>query len=278
MKLDLTASWGYPVMRPTVDDYVESEFQSSVDIRGSSDLKIIEINYQVLLSVPELKALVNDDRARVIIYIFCRDTWFTHQIDASKWKGKETLCAEKFDGEIQIWTLIVAKGSYKGFKSKKFHPEYGDYCFDIIDNQILAIAEPEAICMSRDVFKNVSSLFDYDITHNLAEGEWRVILDEDRLIIRATAEQIKFLRNGENTPQGKAALLNGVFLPALAQAVDAVINSPGDCEHLHWAQVLEVKISALSVTDSDPLAIAQKLLLLPLTWLNKQMNWMDDAA
>jgi hypothetical protein len=264
-------------MRPKSDDYIESEFQSSLDIRASADFKTVDIGYEILLSVPELKSLVSDKSARVVIYIFCRDTWYTHQIDASDWKGSHSLDAKDLEGEIQIWTLIVAKGPVKGFTSKKFHPEYGDYSFDVIDNQILAIAAPESVCLSRDLFRNVSSLFDYDINHNLSEGEWRVVLDENRLIIRASAEQIKFLRNGENSPAGKAVLLNGIFLPALCHAINSLRAEPGVYENFHWAQVLGAKIALLG-SDQDSLTIAQKLLQMPLTWLNKQMNWIDDAA
>lgn len=277
MKLDLSASWGYPVMRPNIDDYVESEFQSSIDVRVSADLKTLELGYEILLSVPELKTLVDAGKARAVIYIFCRDTWFTRQVDASSWKGIQSIETSALDGEVQIWTLIVAKGETKAFTSKKFHPEYGEFAFDIVDNQILAVTEPEATFLSRELFKNVSSLFDYDINHNLSEGEWRLVLDENRLIIAANAEQIKYLRNGENTPAGKAALLNGVFLPALSHAVSALLATPESYTDFTWARVLQARIDLLT-DKSDALVIAQQLFRLPLTWLNKQMKWMDDAT
>jgi hypothetical protein len=277
VKLDLSASWGYPVMRPAIDDYVECEFQSSLDPKLSADMSKLELCFEVSLSVPELKSLVDIGKARVVIYTFCRDTWFSSQIEASAWKGKAELDAQLIDGELQIWTLVLAKGETKGFTSKKFHPEYGDCSFDVVDNQILAIAQPEAIYVSRDVFKNVSSLFDYDINHNLSEGEWRVLLDENRLVIAASAEQIKYLRNGENTSAGKAALLNGIFLPALTQAVAALLTNPNEYEDLNWAKVLQARMHLLQ-EKNDSLVISQQLLQHPLGWLNKQMKWMDDGA
>ena len=76
MKLDLSASWGYPVMRPTIDDYIESEFQSSVAMRASSDLKTVELSYEILLSVAELRALVDSGKARALIYVYCH----SHQV------------------------------------------------------------------------------------------------------------------------------------------------------------------------------------------------------
>jgi hypothetical protein len=275
MKIDPTASWGYPVLRSNIDDYVQCEFQSSIDLELGEDMNSIYLNFQISLSVPELKDLIDTRQANIFIYVHCRDTWFGQLIDVSAWNGQVTLDKKMIEGETEFLTLVIATKSIKNFKSAKFHPEYDQSTFDIEQYQILAISDPESQYISRDILKNVSSLFDYAVNYNLSEGEWRVKLTENRLVIEANETQVGCLRKGENTPQGKAVLLNGIFLPAVAQAVASLTDDPGQYEDLNWARVVGAKLNRISRQGLDSLGKAQELLRMPTTWLNKNMKWMD---
>jgi hypothetical protein len=275
MKIDPTASWGYPVLRSTIDDYVECEFQSSIHLELGEDMNSMYLNYQIALSVPELRDLIRVKQAKVYIYIHCRDTWFGQMIDVSTLSGQVTLDKKMIEGETEFLTLVIATKDIKSYKSTKFHPEYGAATFNIEQYQILAIADPESQYISRDILKNVSSLFDYAVNYNLSEGEWRVKLTENRLVIEANETQVGYLRKGENTPQGKAVLLNGIFLPAVAQAIGSLSEAPGQYEDLNWARVVDAKLKRIPKQGLDALGKAQELLKMPTTWLNKNMKWID---
>ena len=70
MKLDLDNSWGYPVLRPDSDDYVKSDFQSNIQlVLSNENVEEITLNYSIELSVPELLALINERKARMVILI-----------------------------------------------------------------------------------------------------------------------------------------------------------------------------------------------------------------
>ena len=278
MKLDPTASWGYPVLRSLIDDYIQCEFQSSIKLGLSEDFKSITLNYDISLSVKELRELIGGGLAKAVIYVYCRETWFGHLIDASSYQGEINLDKALIEGETEFWTLIISTSNIKNFRSAKFHPEYGDLTFDIDENQILGMADPESQYLSRDVLKNVSSLFDYSVNHNLSEGDWRVRLNENRLVIEANSYQVQCFRKGENSPEGKSALLNGVFLPAVAQAITSFEAAPDEFEDYQWARVFKAKFSELKNPHADALGKAQQFLRSPTTWLNKNMKWHEEES
>jgi hypothetical protein len=276
MKIDPTATWGYPVLRSSVDDYVKSEIQSSLQLELADDFASILLNYQIQISVPEILELIKNKKARVIIYVHCRETWFGKMFDASNFNGQLVLDKSLIEGQTEFLTLVIATEKVSDFYSTKFHPEYQEAKFNIEEDQILAIADPESLYISRDLLKNVSSLFDYAVNHNLSEGEWRVKLTENRLVIEANANQVKYLRNGENTNQGKAVLLNSIFLPALTQIIAHLSNNPDEYSDLAWAMIVKAKIDLVIKTNLDSLGLAHELLRMPTTWLNKNMKWIDD--
>jgi len=276
MKLDLDNSWGYPVLRPDSDDYVKSDFQSNIQlVLSNENVEEITLNYSIELSVPELLALINERKARMVILVTCRDTWFTQKIDANS-RGSVTLDGCKVEGLMEFLTLIVANEHLDAFTSKCWHPEYEGATFRIEANQLLAIAEPHRQFVGRELFRNFGSLIDYAVDNNVTEGTWKLDLDGDRIVIKATRLQIAHLRAGANTPQGKAALINAVFLPVFMECIHAVQGeAKGDHVEKKWAKVLEAKMSDIpGGSDKLPVELAQALLGNPLGLLSKRMKWV----
>lgn len=278
MKLDLAASWGYPVLRPNSDDYVNCEFQSSIKLFISDDLNDISTSYEVDISVPEIQLLLAEKRASCLIYVHCRNTWYGEVFSLDGPKGEFKLPKSHIEGDTNFWTLVVATEAIPKYRSSKFHPEYDQAVFSIEQDQILAIAEPESHYISRDMFKSVTSLFDYSRNNNLSEGEWRVDIEGNRLVIEANDAQVRYFRSAENTRQGQSVVLNAVFLPALLQVINSFRDAPGQYEEKRWAQVLMNRLEEAKLAHSEPLAAAQGLLRKPTTWLNKNMKWRDDEA
>lgn len=278
MKLDTSASWGYPVLRSDNDDYVNCEFQSELVLRANPDvMDSIEIDYAIELSVPELKNLIHNKEAQFVLYVHCRNTWYDEAFILPSQTGLIEIKKDLIEGDTNFWTLILANEHIRGFHSKKFNQEYQGITFEILPQQILGIAAPETQFISRDFFKSVTSLFDYSINNNIPEGQWRVNLDDNRISIVANNAQIGYFRSAENTDISKAVLLNGIFLPAIQYCVSELLASPEGYEDYRWARIFKAKMQEIP-EKSNPLSIAQHLLHNPTSWLNKHMKWRDDEA
>jgi len=278
MKIDTTASWGYPVLRSDNDDYVNCEFQSELLLRTNPNkMSTIEIDFSIELSVSELKELIESKQAECVLYVHCRNTWYEEVFPLKSLTGVIELNKELIEGDTNFWTLIIANREIRGFSSKKFNDEYQGFTFDILPQQILGIASPEAQFISRDFFKSVTSLFDYDINDNVSEGNWKIGLNDNRITIIANNTQLGYFRSAENTDLGKSVLLNGIFLPATQYCVSELLNSPESYEDYRWASIFKAKMEEIS-EKSDSLVIAQHLLQNPTSWLNKNMKWRDDEA
>jgi|GEM_PF-4854295 len=47
MRFEIDSSFGYPVLRPESDDYIESAIQSSMNVTIDADVSEIEISFQI---------------------------------------------------------------------------------------------------------------------------------------------------------------------------------------------------------------------------------------
>jgi hypothetical protein len=76
MRFDHQKAFPYPVLRPDIDDYLQSEFQVSIDIEGAKDNKRLDAKVQVALSSEQIKKEIAKGNAAVTIVFSCRDTYF----------------------------------------------------------------------------------------------------------------------------------------------------------------------------------------------------------
>jgi hypothetical protein len=277
MRFDRSSTFGYPVLRPENDDYVNSAIQSSLNATADIDLAQIQVSYDIKLSVPELNQLVKDGKAVTIIYGECRDTWFdiTHYPETDV--GSFTIPKNMVNGQLVLTSLVVAKTDIPSYRSKKFNPEYGDATFEIQSGEILVIDHPQSFYITREAFKNVTSLFDYQVNQNLSIGEWDLSLDDDRIKIDVHPAQLPILRSAEGNSKNKSVLLSGLFLPVLVEILNTMDASDEHCDR-HWYQIIEQKRAGLSTAISkSKVRSAQALLRQPLARLNTNMGWIDET-
>ena len=74
MKYDKTKIYPYPVLRPLSDDYLDGDFQATVDfIISGND---IEVSATIALSSEEIIKQIELGNAEYVFMISCRETYF----------------------------------------------------------------------------------------------------------------------------------------------------------------------------------------------------------
>jgi len=277
MRFEIDSSFGYPVLRPESDDYIESAIQSSMNVTIDADVSEIEISFQIRISVPEIKELIDLGIAKLFIYCECRDTWFDSIYAPTGYEGQFKLSKKEIDGQLVLTCLVVCGKNIKDFYSVKFNPEYGEAKFNLSSGDIIAYDNPQSFFISRDALKNITSLFDYAENNNISIGEWDITLDDARIKIDVHPSQLPILRSAEATARNKSVLLSGIFLPLLIHILNVMDNDSGELSDFHWFQVIHEKRSALGASISrSPIRAAQALLRQPLGRLNTNMGWLDE--
>lgn len=276
MRFDLNDSFGYPVLRPDNDDYVGCAIQSSLNAVAETDLSTVTVSYKISISVPEINKLISENKVELLIYGECRDTWFDIVHYPQTKDGTFSITGNKIDGEFILTCIVVAKEKIKSYKSIKFNPEYQDASFDIEKGEILAFDNPQSFYITRDTFRNITSLFDYSENSNISIGEWDVSLDSDRIKVEVNPVQLPILRTAEGTNKNKAVLLSSIFLPILIQIINDMDSNPEEYGDFKWFKVIEQKRASLSPNiTKNPVRVAQALLKQPLLRLNTTMGWVE---
>jgi hypothetical protein len=278
MKFDPQKSFGYPVLRPGSQDYLHSDFQSgtSLEVNGASASSYI-LSYDIALGVKELSALVAEGKAKALIEVACRTTFFGRVYELQNLQGKIELDAAALRGALTISCYVISTKAIKGFASKKINPEFGDEPLSFPPFAVLACDSPAHYWVDRELFRNITSIFDYRQDEKLSEGEWRLNLDEDRVEIVVSPTQLSILQLAQSDKANQAVIINSLVFGAVIEMV-SILKSSTEFDEKRWALNVRGKCASLGIhltEASSAIEVAQKLMGRPLNRLNAQIFKAD---
>jgi hypothetical protein len=278
MRFDHQKAFPYPVLRPDVDDYLNAEFQVSVDVTGGKDNQKIEAKIAVALSSAEIKKEIEKGNAAISLVFSCRDTYFREAVTMHKYELKKSFDSSVFRGQVIVYPFIVALKPITRFSAKGINKEFRKDSFEFSIGEVLAADEPKVIYIDRELFKPVSSILQIVKDDNLTGFEWRIRFDEDKLQILLSAEAKEVIDKARNTKHNQAVLLNSIYFAAIMEAIQKLKEEPDLTEERRWARVIEQQChnAALDYTKHETYLIAQQLLRMPLNLLNQYTFSEDD--
>ncbi|MGY4488550.1 hypothetical protein ACVWWR_007741 [Bradyrhizobium sp. LM3.2] len=227
MRFDHQKAFPYPVLRPHVDDYLDSEFQVSVDFSGAKNNAKVDVKISVALSSAEIKKQVEKGNAAVSVIFACRETYFRQAVTTQKFELKKSFDSSSFKGEVIIYPFVVATKPIQRFGAKDINKEFRKDSFEFAVGEVLAADEPKVIYIDRELFKPVSSILQIVKDDNLSGFEWRIHFDEDKLQVLLSAEAKEVIDKARNTKRNQAVLLNSIYFAAIMEAIQRLKEEPG---------------------------------------------------
>jgi len=274
MRFDPRKSFGHPVLRNYSDDYIEASIQSSVELVSTEDANEFELDYHVMVGVSELKKALKNQDVCLVISLACTKTLYSQTFVTYELAGSRLIDMRDIRGDLNISVEMIASKTPFVIKSTKFHSEYGggSGSYTLSKGDLVAQAEPLRVFIEKEVFQSVISLFEWSVNEETPNDEWRLDWDEGGIKIITSAKQREQLAIAENTPEGRAILLNSIFLPAMIALISSIIEGEADEDFL-WVKTIHTKLNSQGVTSitdqSNAVELAQKVLKTPLSALNR---------
>jgi hypothetical protein len=271
MRFDRQKAFPYPVLRPDIDDYLQSEFQVTVDIEGTKDNKHLSAKVQVASSSDQIKREITKGNAAVTIIFSCRETYFRETITTDKFEFKKSFDAGALRGEVVIYPFIVALKSIKAFSAPDINEEFRKESFSFEAGEVLATEEPKVVYIDRELFKPISSILQIVKSEPLSGFEWKISFETSKLQILLSAEAKQAVDQARNSRRNRAVLINSIYFSALMEAIQKLKEEEGTYAHLRWAQVIlqQCHNAAIDIRIHESYAVAQRLLNSPLSLLNQ---------
>ena len=265
MQFDLLRAFPYPVLRPGVDDYLDSDIQAEVHLTPSDDGSELAASVDFQLSVDELGELVASDCARYGVVFACRDTYFRRAAMSSDPSYGAAFAAGSLRGQVMIYPYIVATKDISDFTCQWINPEFGPgpHCFP--RGAPLALDQPHELYVDREAFKPLSSCFSLVKADELPPNEWKVQAEGDKVQIAIAPALKERIDSARNSKENRAILMNSIYFGAVMQCL-SFMKQGGDYYEWRWAEIFRQRLADRKIElDNHPESwIAQQLLHHPI--------------
>lgn len=267
MKFDEQKAFPYPVLRPNSDDYIESEFQATVDIE-ISDSSLVTVNIAFAISSDDVEARILEGKAQYVAIVSCRQTYYRETLVSQEPCIRRSFDSGLFKGEVRVQPYVAAVEDIF-FSSADINPEFGAGPFLYEKGHLLAIDEPQVFYIDRDLFKSVTSVFDLVVSENLQDAEWLVSFEQDQVEIAVSSMMKQVLDNARNDKANQVVLINSLYFAVAMQCVQLLREEGGEYDHYRWAKVFLQQCHNKNIDIRSHLAykIAEKLMNHPLRLL-----------
>jgi hypothetical protein len=252
MKSNLKA-FPYPVLG-NVDDFVDSEFQSTVELRkiNKEGEDSVALDYSFLLSNPEIDDLIQSGAAKFAIDVECPDTLYRKVFSCDVRGTIEFLPGELF-GKVTFYSLVVVTRSVDNFTAEDLNEEYRGVTFGLSTGDVIAYDDPQSRFIEFDKLR-FESLVKVQTSEELAEDTYIFDMSGDVLVILMGTRFRRFWDQNREEKSMAPLLAMSVYKDCILAALDAIVRDYDDATQYKWARALMLKLNTLGKTlgpDAD---------------------------
>ena len=278
MKYDEYKAFPYPVLRPNSDDYLDCDFQTTVNFSTEKQTILVDVSFAI--SSPEILEQVELGKAEFVAMVSCRDTYFQHMIRTNERKTQASFAMGDLKGAVVVNPYVIVKSLIQNYTSPDINPEFGAEAFSFKEGDVLAQDEPYLVYFDQESFKPITSLFDFVHRDNLPDGEWSIDFDSDHIQIVLSKKTKETIDNARSSNfKNKVILMNSIYFSAVMQAVQKIQHPDKAYEDKKWAKVFEKNAhnKNCNLENDDAYVIAQMLLQHPLKRMNEYVFKEKDS-
>lgn len=277
MKLNEKTRFPHPVLSASTGDYPTGEFTIKLTVAEVPDKADVALDFEVELTQPDIRALVESNAANVGLFVNCRDTFYSRFVPLGLGGGRFAFERGSLLGRVTVRPMIWTQKPMNGFSLKNCHPEFGASTIDFATGTVLALDDELVMNVGRDKLAQIETIFTIAKADELASGTLDVFLESDKIKILVAADIHETVNRLRELPNGKPIILNSVFLPAVMQVLDNMRGDTGAFEPRRWYRVFDAKCTHLSISKESPnlWKDAQKLLQAPFKAIHNNREILD---
>ena len=272
MKFDAYKTFPYPVLRPDSDDYLDCDFQTTVNFVVEKQTQKILVDVSFAISSPEISEQIEAGNAEFVAMVSCRDTYFQHMIRSSSRKAQAIFAMGDLKGAVVVNPYVVAKNKIANFSSPDINPEFGTDTFTFNEGDVLAQDEAYLVYFDQESFKPITSVLDLVQNEEQSNDAWSVDFEGDHIQIVLSKDTKRIVDTARSSSaKNKVILVNSIYFGAVMQAIQKLKEKDHPYEDKKWAQVFlkHAHNKNCNLDNDDAYLIAQQMMAQPLKRLNE---------
>ena len=218
----------YPVLSSNSDDYIDSIFESAVEVKREG--YNIKISFVSELTNPELEALIKEGKAAFVYHLECAQTGYRTAISTASADKLVLISEDKVCGRLQICPFIVACADIPDYVNSCFNEDYRGYKFQIEAGCVMAVGKQVNCDIDKERNDLVSAKSIFVVTKNAdtTETDMEVDIGQNKITIKLPEKDHAHFKSMSKVPEVQQNLNALIIIPALIYALSEVNSKTAD--------------------------------------------------
>jgi hypothetical protein len=261
MRITEKTRFPHPVLSPNTGDYISGEFSMEVQVMENRSTGSVTLEHTITLTEPNIRTLIESNKASVGCFIKCGDTFFT-ELRAMAWpSGVSDFQPGLLLNRVTFQPIIWLKTDIPEWDAETIHPEFQSPV-SLNAGEILALGEQLVISVGQAKLKPIESIFDLVKSEELSDGEFKIEPNDEKISIQVPTNTFNTIALLRKQKEGKAILLNAVYLPAVMEVLDILRQGEDEYESYRWHQPFIAKCDSKGVRIEKNMSILRTAQLL----------------
>jgi len=242
-----TKAFPYPVLG-NADDFVDSEFQSTVDLRKITvnHEDSVALDYSFLLSNPEILHLIDSGAAKYAIDVECPDTLFRKAFPCEL-RGSIEFSPGELYGKVTFYPIVVVTQQVDRFTAEDLNEEFKGVFFELNKGDVVAYDDPQSRFIEFDKLR-FESLVKVQTSEDVPEDTYKFDIDGDVLIILMGTRFRRFWDQNREEKAFAPFMAMAVYKDCILVALETIVRDKEDASHRKWARALMLKLETLGIS------------------------------
>lgn len=262
----------YPVLSKMTSDYVDSSFETKVDVKLEGDFVMFGLHSKLINE--EMNRLISQKQIEFVFHFECPKTAFRKVISTYDTIVYETIPKEFLYGKLSICSFIIVKEKLSSYTNYNLEDNLKGILFSLEKGSIIAVGDQFDILIEKDNADLLNRASVFSIIRNADKSQITMLteLNEDKIIIKLPEEEYIKLNNIKNEPPLQSVINSIIVLPSLVFTLSYIMSlSPEEINELEdrmWFRVIkrdlykkfDIDINFVTFDSINIMDIAQKMI------------------
>ncbi|SDN61784.1 hypothetical protein [Bacillus sp. OK048] len=266
--MKINTSYPYPVLYMNNDDYLNSSFNTKIQVYES--FGEVKIHADFALDNQGIQDLIQKQLTHYLIHIECGQTSFRQAYHTSNMTLDISIPTSELRGKISIHSFIIARGKIENYQSELLNEWFKDVPISFEKGNLLAIGDAIETTLFEENLDQLNLPSIAKVTKSNKNEFMEVDIHSDFITISLPEYEYKQYASNANS-RLKNSILSTVIVPSLVYVFSKLQDNREDLEGYTWYQVLEkifadnnLNIQDVGTDSLSALKAAQMVLRKPL--------------
>lgn len=272
MRHDPAKAWPHPVLHPHGDDYPNAEFTVDIDLTATERGTKVKVDVVYRLSEPDLLRLIDEGVAAYCLLVKAPGSQYRRAMVGRDAELSETFGRGALAGRVTLTSYVVCVRNLTDYRADGWHPDFGTQIYTFPAGTVLAEEVPKEYWIDTADDRSLGSIVGHKSANDVDDGYWEVQIDDKRIWIVMSyrdSEKYRKLRNRIGEALDGQYLMNGLYLPALVEALNRIDDNVEEYQDYRWFAWLDRRLGdvdgrELGAKNTDRVVDAQKILEAPM--------------